>query len=208
MKNTISFPPPGSLEFTAKRTTNLTATPPYSQSRKYGEHLYLKGNIYYFRYTLSVSHQTGTQRKELRISLGTGLKRDAKRYATRLHSALLEILHGSQHVDYNEIRMRMNGLLRALLDQDDMNLSPREGLQFSNLNVDLNPAGLRQCLSNIIHMQMNNIDSVSQAGRQCIPHLLEINAFDSDEITPDNILFITKEYLKIQATYQDIVAKR
>ena len=76
-----------------------------------GSHLYLKSNVYYFRYVFADPYAGRFGRNEIRLSLRTGYARKAKCLSGRIFYELLSLLEEKPMLDYLEIRRRLsNGI--------------------------------------------------------------------------------------------------
>lgn len=71
-------------------------------------YLYLKRNIYYFRFVFPGKWQHLLGHAEIRMSLRTSYRAKARQWATHLAGTLLQLLYGEGMLDYKEIRRRLN----------------------------------------------------------------------------------------------------
>lgn len=202
----------------------------YSLRRSSPAYLYLKGNLYYFRYAFPKAYRDLLGRAEIRISLQTGYVREARHRASGLYALLLNLVGGGL-LDYQELRMqlkqwlirlldepnkksisqqdireRLNGYLRVLLEQDDYNVQPREGVH--GPGIDLTSGQLAACNANIMRYWVDSPESLAGVAVDCIPVLVREGVFKPEEITADNFLQIAKSYLKMQVTNKRVLQAR
>lgn len=88
-----------------------------SPSVKPPHYLYLRGNIFYFRYTLSREFQERFGHTEIRMSLGTGFVNQAKKIARYMRTCLEELLMSGNEKTYKELREELAAKLEAYLDR-------------------------------------------------------------------------------------------
>ena len=88
----------------------------------YPSYLYRRGQFFYFRYVLPERYRK-QGKTEFRLSLQTPYLRVAKELAQRLRQALNQMI--GMLMDYETLRLRLNGLLRAILEQDTRDFSER-----------------------------------------------------------------------------------
>lgn len=83
-------------------------------ARRAPTHVYLKGNIYYFRYAFPLADKQRLGYSEIRLSLGTAYKRKALEHATILYAELKGALMGNSTLTYFEIKLRLLSKLKEL----------------------------------------------------------------------------------------------
>jgi hypothetical protein len=96
-------------------------TPPKSRTsiKTVPTHVYLKNNIYYFRYAFPLVYKKRLGYSEVRLSLRTGYKRQAQEYARILYGNLMELLMVTPELDCSTIKIRLNNLLLKLMKRID-----------------------------------------------------------------------------------------
>ncbi len=201
-----------------------------SLKRTSPSYLYLKGNLFYFRYAFPKIYRDRLGHAEIRMSLETGYVREARVRAVSMCSRL-RILLGSGVMDYQELRQqlkewllqllakddkkpvsqreireRINGYLRVLLENDDRNIHPRPRVVGPDIELTSGQASL--CHADILTNIVNEPKSLADISIDTIPELVAENIFRPDEISKDNVLQITKEYLKAQITNHRIQEAR
>ena len=82
--------------------------------RRAPTHVYLKGNIYYFRYAFPLADKQRLGYSEIRISLRTAYKREALEHAKILYAEFKEALMGNSALTYSEIKLRLLNKLKKL----------------------------------------------------------------------------------------------
>lgn len=201
-----------------------------SLKRTSPSYLYLKGNLFYFRYAFPKIYRDRLGHAEIRMSLETGYVREARVRAVSMCSRL-RILLGSGVMDYQELRQqlkewllqllakddkkpvsqreireRINGYLRVLLENDDQNIHPRP--RVVGPDIDLSSGQASHCHADILTNIVNEPKSLADISIDTIPELVAEKIFRPDEISKDNVLQITKEYLKAQITNHRIQEAR
>lgn len=83
-------------------------------ARRAPTHVYLKGNIYYFRYAFPLADKQRLGYSEIRISLRTAYKREALEHAKILYAEFKEALMGNSALTYSEIKLRLLNKLKKL----------------------------------------------------------------------------------------------
>lgn len=86
---------------TTKKITSIQNLP---RHKKATDHLYLRGNIYYFRYALPKSMKDRVGHAEIRISLRTGFLQEARKLSRCLWSILMEEIMPDQERTFQEIK--------------------------------------------------------------------------------------------------------
>ena len=91
-------------------------------------YLYLKNGTYYYRYAIPKGHNPDLRRREVRVSLRTGYRSQAHRFACRLHAALLDFMefHPMPQNDTPDAQSRGLEDLREHLQKrlDDLLMEP------------------------------------------------------------------------------------
>ena len=182
--------------------------PPSRSSRTLPpSYLYLKRNIYYFRYALSAQWQELLQHAEIRISLRTSYRRPAKARALLLFAELTIILAGGQMITYQEIRRRLNILLQRFLAADAERFQPRT-INFSEAGLELTPESLHAGMRWMYKRMYGPKESFEQLADRCIPALIEQGIFTADEISEGDRPLIAKAMAEMELSYQDILRKK
>ncbi len=198
--------------------------------------LYLKQGIFYYRCRLPIDLVRRLNKSEVRISLRTGHRAQALKLARDLHTRfqralkvnpvssfeeLRELLQREVDAILNEphksivapdeIRRRINGYLRYLLDRDaqsddapfSVHITHPDGAT-ERLGIDtffLEAARERQdCL--------NSYTDIETWLPVSITELLADNVFERQEIGHDNALAIAKSYMAMQVTLRKVQAAR
>lgn len=201
-----------------------------SLKRTSPSYLYLKGNLFYFRYAFSKIYRDRLGRAEIRMSLETGYMREARVRAVSMCSRirillesgvmdyqelrqqlkewLLQLLakEDKKPVSQKEIRERINGYLRMLLENDDRNVHPRPRVVGPDIELTSGQASL--CHADILTSIVNEPKSLANISIDVIPELVAEDIFSQDEISKSNFLQITKEYVKAQITNHRIQEAR
>ena len=205
-------------------------------SRKVPSFLYLKQGIFYYRRRLPIDLMHRLNKSEVRISLRTGHRAQALRLARDLHTRFQRALKVNsvssfeelqdllqREVDAilnepdkrivapDEIRRRINGYLRYLLDRDAQSDDAPLSVYITHpdgaterLGMDtffLEAACERQdCLN--LYTDIETWLPVS------IMELLSDNVFERREIGHDNALAIAKSYMAMQVALRKVQAAR
>lgn len=83
-------------------------------ARRAPTYVYLKGNIYYFRYAFPLADKQRLGYSEIRISLRTAYKRKALEHAKILYAELKGALMENSTLTYSEIKLRLLNKLKEL----------------------------------------------------------------------------------------------
>ena len=207
------------------------------RSGKAPSFLYLKNGIFYYRYRFPrwlIAHMRHT---EIRVSLRTGRRPQALRLARDLHSrlqrslemediptheelqrllqhALDEVLNepNKSLVAPDEIRRRLNGYLRFLLDADAQSDEGRPIAHELDQNgsviasIGLDTAMLESAIEQ--QRQLNSFDGVEDWLPLSIMEMIAEQVFDRREIGHDNVMALAKSYMAMQVTFKKIQAAR
>ena len=207
------------------------------RSGKAPSFLYLKNGIFYYRYRFPrwlIAHMRHT---EIRVSLRTGRRPQALRLARDLHSRLQRALEMEdlptheelqrllQHaldevlnepnkslVAPDEIRRRLNGYLRFLLDADAQSDEGRPIAHELDQNgsviasIGLDTAMLESAIEQ--QRQLNSFDGVEDWLPLSILEMIAEQVFDRREIGHDNVMALAKSYMAMQVTFKRIQAAR
>lgn len=165
-------------------------------------YLYQRNTLFYFRCTLPASYQKRCGKTEIRLSLHTAYLRVAKQLAQQLRHSLHQLLEAD--VDYNTLRLRLNGLLRAMLEHDAKDLTEYPPVDIPGIGR-ISRAEYYSRTSNIHKIQMMSTKGLSTSAQQLIPYLLQLGIIHEQDIsTPEDILLITKEFLKMEVNLNRI----
>lgn len=104
-QNDVSYPKSSQENY--QRDTSPT-------SKRTSTHVYLKKNIYYFRYAFPLADKERLGYSEIRLSLRTAYKREALEYAKILYAELKGGLMGNSALTYSEIKLRLLNKLKEL----------------------------------------------------------------------------------------------
>ncbi len=115
------------MRLTMKRSSgdsnsHSAVQPPTLQKKhvqKSPSHLYLKGNVWYFRYCFPPKLKEILSRGELRLSLATAYICDARRYATALVACLENIIMTEKTPDIAKIKAELKDKLDEFLSHKD-----------------------------------------------------------------------------------------
>lgn len=171
-----------------------------------GSHLYLKSNVYYFRYVFADPYAGRFGRNEIRLSLRTGYARKAKCLSGRIFYELLSLLEEKPMLDYLEIRRRLNSCLVKMLAEDDMDISERQDKVYSG--KQLSPADYSAEVTRILQLSDNNPDEIADLAPMIVEDLIKDGVFFKEEITNENMLYIAKIYNRMQILYHKVVSHR
>ncbi len=108
--------------------------------------LYLRGTLYYFRFKFPHWLRLLTGHGEIRLSLGTGHLRNARRQGVRLYSELQTLILGGKVLDYIEIKRRLNILLQRDLLEEAKNPDLRH--EVGGLEIGRDHCARFQCIRN------------------------------------------------------------
>ena len=203
------------------------------RSGKAPSFLYLKNGIFYYRYRFPgwlIAHMKHT---EIRVSLRTGHRPQALRLARDLHSrlqralemedmptyeglqdliqqALDEILNepNKSLVTPDEIRKRLNGYLRFMLDKDSQSdegrLIAHELDQNGSIvsTIGLDTAMLESAMQQ--QHQLNSFDGIENWLPTSIMEMIAEQVFDRREVGHDNVIALAKSYMAMQVTFKKI----
>lgn len=199
LKSAVS---PATSVISPSQSAQLRETPLSSPS-----YLYRRGNLYYFRYALPEQYKRYFCRREIRISLRTGYRREAKHLAVRLFSELMGLLEGTHMLSYDELRKRMNGYLRLLLEQEDRDLAPRLPIEAPGLR--LTPGAYSERTADILMMAYeHNPDTMQRDSGNILSVLVRDGVIRPEEITEENKLQIIQAYTRMQISRHKIIAAR
>jgi len=171
-----------------------------------GSHLYLKSNVYYFRYAFAEPYAAQIGRSEFRLSLRTSYARKARWLSGRIFSELMILIKEKPMLDYLEIRRRLNKCLINMLAEDDMDISKRQKLNYSGKKIS--PADYSAEVSRILQLSDNNPDDLVNLAPLIAEDLINEGIFKEEEIDDENILYIAKIYNRMQVMYHEVVSKR
>ena len=217
-----------------------------ARSKKFTmQHLYTKGNVFYFRFAFPRHAQIHFGRREYRCSLQTGYLRTARSLAATIYGEIcLMMKHPAlptfddfkdrmdnirelndkfySLVDANtgksgnlltqeDIRLRMNGYLRAVLDDDSQNVKERIGvLEHTDGRIKeiLDTSAYAACTAEVLQTQINYPDGLKELAPRIIVDLVKFGVFKPHEIRNENVLQIANEYLKMQITIKKVIQAR
>ena len=174
-------------------------------------HLYLKGEIYYFRFCLNTDLRKRLGHSELRLNLGTGGIRLAKTLAGLLYFYMQKLLREESDLDYRKIKERMNTLLQRMLEAEQNDVSPPPSYDRlsqaagSEFNPEIIADGYALISKNIAS---GGSQILAKHGAAVVAQLVQAGYFAQEEITEDNIMQIVKAYFQMVTTYQSLLAKR
>lgn len=171
-----------------------------------GSHLYLKSNVYYFRYVFDGSEVARVGRSEIRLSLRTGYLRKAKWLSGRIYFELMSLINEKPMLDYLEIRRRINNCLIKMLAEDDMDIGERSSKNFVGKQIP--PADYSAEVARVLQLNDNNPEELMNVAPLIAEDLIKEGVFRRDEINNDNILYIAKIYNRMQIMYHKVIAKR
>lgn len=171
-----------------------------------GSHLYLKSNVYYFRYAFVEPYAGRIGRSEIRLSLRTGYARKAKCLSGRIFNELLSLLEEKPMLDYLEIRRRLNSCLVKMLAEDDMDISERQAKAYSGKQISA--ADYSAEVSRILQLSDNNPEELADLAPGIVEDLVRDGVFSKEEITRDNFLYIAKIYNRMQIMYHKVISRR
>ncbi|NCD42867.1 MAG: site-specific integrase [Bacteroidia bacterium] len=171
-----------------------------------GSHLYLKSNVYYFRYVFVDPYAERIGRNEIRLSLRTGYARKAKCLSGRIFYELLSLLEEKPMLDYLEIRRRLNNCLVKMLAEDDMDISERQAKTYSGERISA--ADYSAEVTRILQLSDNNPEELADLAPVIVEDLVKDGVFSKEEITSDNMLYIAKIYNRMQIMYHKVISKR
>lgn len=130
----------------------------------------------------------------------------AKELAQRLRQALNQMI--GMLMDYETLRLRLNGLLRAILEQDTRDFSERPSVTIPGIGTISYGEYYNRC-SNIDYFNLRSEKGLLAAAQNVIPMLLQYGLIRQEDIkTKDDILLITKEYLRMEITRNRILKCR
>ena len=178
------------------------------QAKKFNapSYLYQRGNFYYFRYRLPEQLSRSYGVAELRLSLRTPFRRVARYRATIIYSNLIELLKDTQMLKIKDIRERMTGLLRQMLDIEDVNVSHRAGVVGGSINFTHREYSA--CAANILQCWENNPELLIKHSDECVAMLVDAGVFDPSEITEKNLLPIVQQHNRMQISLHKIISAR
>lgn len=171
-----------------------------------GSHLYLKSNVYYFRYVFVEPYAGRIGRSEIRLSLRTGYARKAKCLSGRIFYELLSLLEEKPMLDYLEIRRRLNSCLVKMLAEDDMDISERQAKSYSGKQISA--ADYSAEVSRILQLSDNNPEELADLAPGIVEDLVRDGVFSKEDITSENLLYIAKIYNRMQIMYHKVISKR
>ncbi|UQZ88008.1 hypothetical protein C4J81_01755 [Deltaproteobacteria bacterium Smac51] len=169
--------------------------------------LYTRGNFYYFRVVLpNLANDAASIRREIRLSLHTGYKQEARKLSQALYAHLWAIMKDDPMIDYPEIKRRMNQYLQKLLADDHQDLHSQRTCGSSPLNLTHGEIGLYHAGQMLYGV--NDPAKLDAVAEKIIPLLIEEGFLKDDEVTDDNRLSITKEFAKTYISYLQILERR
>ncbi len=90
--------------------------------KRSGSHIYLKKNVYYFRYAFSKKDCERLSHREIRLSLQTRFVRKARVLAKKLKLKLNAIIEVEPMLEYDEIVERLRSFLARQLQANDLQI--------------------------------------------------------------------------------------
>lgn len=174
--------------------------------KRSGSHIYLKKNVYYFRYAFSKKDCERLSHREIRLSLQTRYVRKARVLAKKLKFKLDAIVEVEPMLEYDEIVDRLRNFLVSLLKAESLLIKKDECFhygQFEYKRKEIYKVQLDALKENI-----NNYDGTINSIKPTIKKLIEENVFNYDEITDENAYIIVKEYEKILIIFLEIIINR
>ncbi|MBR6466909.1 MAG: hypothetical protein IKT16_02015, partial [Desulfovibrio sp.] len=107
--------------------------------QKSPSHLYLRGNVWYFRYALPPRLKKALSCSEIRLSLSTPYVSDARKYAPALRACLEGMLLTEADIDIPQIKAKLNEKLDELIAEQNKD---------SSINRYTSPYEIRRKINN------------------------------------------------------------
>ena len=173
-------------------------------------HLYIRGNLYYFRTVLPWHPQRNMagKRKEIRLSLKTSYLRAAKNLAQKIHFHLTSLLEGNHMISYEDLKYRLNQFLKRLLEHDHCDLSKRPEYRDPQIGLDLSHGEMQECHARNLTYMTQNKDSLERQAPEVIQDMINAGIITREEATENNYLKLAKAYIQMLISYKKILAKR
>ena len=174
--------------------------------KRSGSHIYLKKNVYYFRYAFSKKDSERLCHRELRLSLQTRFVRKARVLAKKLKLKLNAIIEVEPMLEYDEIVERLRNFLVRQLEANDLQI--KNGDNFKYNNFEFNRKEVYKAMLGVLKENLNNYAGTQNSIKFRIEQLIENKVFDESEITEENAYRIVKEYEKNLMNFLEIVIRR
>lgn len=171
-----------------------------------GAHLYLKNNVYYFRYAFSQTEIKRFGRKEIRLSLHTRYVCEARKRAKRLFTELLVMIEVDKMLDYEEIKLRLYNVLLKILNAHDQYKSKDQYIQVGSYNFSRKK--IFEEAYKTMKTSVGVSDSIHNSSNYRISQLIDLGVFTKEEIEKSDSYYIVKKYHEIIMICFDIMAKR
>lgn len=162
--------------------------------KRSGSHIYLKKNVYYFRYAFSKKDSERLSHREIRLSLQTRFVRKARVLAKKLKLKLNAIFEVEPMLEYDEIVERLRNFLVRQLKANDLQIWKDEYFHYNEFKF--NRKEIYTAMLDVLKENINNYDGTQNSIKFRINQLVDNKVFDYDEITDENAYRIVKEYEK------------
>lgn len=212
------------------------ATRPSNSPKSYSlpSHLYMKRGVFYYRSRISKHFAGEKTRCEIRVSLRTGFLKQAQAMAKKIHEQLSKYKNQFQNTDQictyiknyvdellNEtnkctiedknIRLRLNGYLKYMLDKAAMEQNPLPEVSYIAPDGHEEPIAIDKIFdeeANKLINEINTLDNYENWFNSNIIELVSENIFDRNEITKDNAMSLAKSFHRIKSILNKIQASR
>lgn len=174
--------------------------------KRSGSHIYLKRNVYYFRYAFSKKDSERLSHREIRLSLQTRFVRKARVLAKKLKFKLNTIVEVEPMLEYDEIVERLRYYLKKLLEANDLQVYNDEFFHYDNFKFSRKEMYKAQLAT--FKENLNNFAGTKNSIKFRIDQLITNGVFNKDEINEENAYRIVKEYEKNLMNYLEIAIRR
>lgn len=162
--------------------------------KRSGSHIYLKKNVYYFRYAFSKKDCERLSHREIRLSLQTRFVRKARVLARKLKFKLNAIIEVEPMLEYDEIVERLRNFLVKQLKANDLQIWEDEYFRYNEFKF--NRKEIYKAMLDVMKENINNYAGTQNSIKFRIKQLVDNKVFDYDEVTEENAYRIAKEFEK------------
>lgn len=174
--------------------------------KRSGSHIYLKKNVYYFRYAFSKKDSERLSHREIRLSLQTRFVRKARILAKKLKLKLNAIIEVEPMLEYDEIVERLRNFLVRQLEANALQIWNDEYFHYDKFKY--NRKEVYKAMLDVLKENINNYAGTQNSIKFRINQLIDNKVFHKDEITDENENRIAIEYEKILMIFLEIVIRR
>lgn len=174
--------------------------------KRSGSHIYLKKNVYYFRYAFSKKDCERLSHREIRLSLQTRFIRKARLLAKKLKFKLNAIIEVEPMLEYDEIVERLRSFLARQLQANDLQIWNNEFFQYNTFKF--NRKEVYEAMLAVLIENMNNSEGTKNSIKFRVDQLIDNKIFEPHEINDENSHVIANQYEKNLIRFLQIAIRR